>query len=706
MKQVTRLNDLEEENAKLRAEVKNLTRQMDILQDTVNSSKAAINAQSSIDTTLALKKARLEKYMNLLRKNSLNIIVLFEKNGCFVTCTNVFLQKAHIEDYGLINGRHYREVFECFCDKELLSRIDTAFCQAINDKTTIVLDEIIDIGRDGTLRNYNIGFTSMLDDAGVSEGVIVFFHDMTEVLQAKEQAESASRAKSVFLASMSHEMRTPMNAIIGMIRIAEQASEVEKKDYCLKKIEEASKHLLGVISDILDMSKIEANKFDLSYTDFSFEKMLTRITGVLDFPIAQKKQNLSIKIDDRIPKSIVSDEQRLSQVITNLFSNAIKFTPEQGHISLFCDWVEENDDVCTLMLEVADSGIGISKEQQEKLFHSFVQADGDISRRFGGTGLGLAISKRIVEMMNGEIWVESELGQGSRFIFTIKAKRGNIDYSSDAEWEKLRFLVVDDSVDVHGFFLNFALSHGNVCDIASDYQETVALLNAAGELAYDFIFVNWHLSTMNGVELTRKIKQLSYGSKVVIMVSTAEWTQIESDAKSADADTFISKPLFSSAVVDLINRYFSRQEVSDESLEEKSYEGLFVGKRILLVEDIDINREIVIALLKYTGIKIYCAENGVEAVRIFSAAPNFYDVILMDIHMPKMDGFEATRRIRALDYSKAKEIPIIAMTANVFKEDIDKSLDAGMNDHVGKPLDIDIVLMKLEQYLFSNIPGK
>ena len=394
-----------------------------------------------------------------------------------------------------------------------------------------------------------------------------------ELESAFEEAQAASRAKSNFLSNMSHEMRTPMNAIIGMTQIGKMAENTNKKDYAFEKIEGASNHLLGVINDVLDMSKIEAGKFELSYVEFSFEKMLHKALNVTSFRIEEKKQNFNLDIDPDIPRYFYGDDQRLTQVIANLLTNAVKFTPEKGSIWLKARLIHEEDGICTVQFEVKDTGIGISPEQQKHLFHSFEQAENDISRKFGGTGLGLAICKQIVGLMGGKIWIESELHKGASFIFNV------------------------------------------------------------------------------------------------LLIRVAEKT--DGEGKSG--------------------------LVGDEALLEEILS--LKGYCLLLAEDIDINREIVISLLESTELAIDCAINGVSALEMFSNTPEKYDLIFMDVQMPQMDGLEATRRIRRLDLLKAKEIPIIAMTANVFKEDIDKCLDAGMNGHIGKPLDLNEMMDILKHYL-------
>ncbi len=523
-----------------------------------------------------------------------------------------------------------------------------------------------------------------------------------ELLEAKEQAERASSAKSEFLSRMSHEMRTPMNTIIGMTTIGQSAADTARKDYCFGKIETASTHLLGVINDVLDMSKIEAGKFELSDTDFHLEKMLMQVTNVIQYRMEEKKQHFAVHIDPDVPHNIVADEQRLSQVITNLLSNAVKFTPEGGSVSLSVSCTGEEDGLCALRFEVQDSGIGISSEQQARLFHSFEQADGSVSRKFGGTGLGLAISKRIVDLAGGRIWVESDEGVGARFIFTIRAPRGQYEPPGPSVWSaggrSVSILAVDDEEDVRCYFQSLAERLGLACRTAASGEEACAMMAESGPP--DIAFVDMHMPDMDGLALTRHIKA-HYGSDtVVVMISATDWSSLDSEARQSGVDRFLSKPLFSSAIVDCLNACFGAlKEPTHLPGEEPGEEGLFAGRRILLAEDVDINREILMALLEHTGIQIDCAADGREAVRLFADAPGRFEAIFMDINMPEMDGFEAARLIRAMARPDAETIPIIAMTANVFREDIDRCLAAGMNDHVGKPLDIDDVIAKLKHYL-------
>jgi signal transduction histidine kinase/AmiR/NasT family two-component response regulator len=449
---------------------------------------------------------------------------------------------------------------------DIIENVDKTFREGAQDW----ISEI-----DGSLFHTNT--TPVYNTAGNVIGVVGSNDDLTELITlqqnleiAVEEAQAASRAKSSFLATMSHEMRTPMSAIIGMTTIGKNSTDKERKDYALNKVEEAAAHLLNVINDVLDLSKIEANKLELSFVEFDFEKMLQKIVNIINFRMDEKNQKFSLNVDRNIPRFVVGDDHRLTQVILNLLSNAAKFSPEQGEIGLDINLSGETEGICELRITVSDNGIGISAEQQTKLFRAFEQADSGITRRFGGTGLGLSISKHIIDLMDGAIWVESEIGKGSCFIFTVKVERGRGDNAAD---------------------------------------------------------------TAEGAE-----------------ISTA---------------------------------------------------GKFNGKKCLVVEDVEINQEIIISILEETGLNIDCANNGQEAVDMTASDPDKYDVILMDIQMPEMNGLEAARQIRALTAARSEHLPIIAMTAHVFKSDIEECLDAGMDDHIGKPFDADDLLKKLNKYLFT-----
>jgi CheY-like chemotaxis protein len=429
--------------------------------------------------------------------------------------------------------------------------------------------------------------------------------------------------------------------------------------------------------------------------------MLQRVVNVNNFLVDEKQQHFTVNIYRANPRTLKGYDHRLAQVITNLLSNAVKFTPEEGSVSVDARCVKEENKICTIQIAVKDTGIGITAEQQTRLFSSFQQAESSTSRKYGGTGLGLAISKRIVEMMGGTIWIESEQGKGSTFAFTVQAGRGTEEkrclLAPGVNWDNIRIMAVDDDPDVREYFADLAERIDVSCECEPGGEEALAAIERDG--SYDIYFVDWKMPGMNGVELTRKIREHSPENSVIIMISAAEWSAIEDEAKNAGVNKFLSKPLFPSSIVDLINESLGGVRKTASGADEAPIDN-FEGFRILLAEDVEINREIVITLLEPTRLAVDCAENGAEAVRLYSAAPEKYAMIFMDVQMPEIDGFEATRQIRALEAAKAMEgIPIVAMTANVFREDIEKCLEAGMNDHIGKPLDFEDVLAKLRRYL-------
>jgi signal transduction histidine kinase/DNA-binding response OmpR family regulator len=570
-----------------------------------------------------------------------------------------------------------------------------------------------------------------------------------EVADALAQAEQASKAKGDFLSNMSHEMRTPMNAIIGMTSIGRQANNIERKDYALEKIDDASAHLLGLINDILDMSKIEAGKLELCVSDFEFERMLRKVVNVINFRVEQRHQHFFVTIDNRIPKQLVGDDQRLAQVITNLLSNAVKFTEENGSIHLNATLAndkcsdQEDLDYCIIRVEIKDTGIGISEEQQTRLFRSFEQAESGTSRKFGGTGLGLAISKRIVELMEGKIWVESELGKGSTFIFTVRLKRSSqnlCDKSSPIiNWNNLRLLVVDNEQQILDYFTDFGKQNGIHFDVCNSGEAALTIID--NDISkYDMFLIDFSMPNMNGLQLSQHIRDLGSNAPIT-MISASDWSDIQPQAQQIGNMRYLAKPLFPSSILDLLTECFGKSHAKGQT--DKSAKGSrnhqlctdnkndSAGKcdmpcdsnmssdssgtvqdniwpdddvlasdiTILLAEDIAINQEIVIALLEPSQMQIIVAEDGEDVLEKFSLNPKRYDVILMDVQMPKMNGLDATRAIRALDDAWAKRIPIIAMTANVFKEDVENCLAAGMDDHLGKPLDLSELLGKLRFYL-------
>jgi len=562
------------------------------------------------------------------------------------------------------------------------------------------------------MEGLNIGAVDYIRKPFVAPLLLRRIKTHLSLIEHQVEAEKASHAKGEFLSHMSHEIRTPLNAIIGMINIAVNTEDVEKIKYCLQRAGSASKHLLNIINDILDMSKIEAHKFELSFGEFNFEKMLMEIINVTNVRAEEKNLNFAVILNTNVPSFIVGDELRFSQVIMNLLNNAIKFTPENGKVVLRVEKIEETDNEITLKTEVADSGIGMTDEQQKRLFTSYVQADSSITKNFGGTGLGLVISKQIVELMNGEIWIESKPNKGSKFIFTSKVQKGTgkteIQLSAKINRDELKILAVDDSEETRMYFAHVMEAFHLPCDIASNGKEALEMMGKTADKPYNLFFVDWQMPDMDGIELTKKIKEITGDKSFVIMLSMADWKTIEKEAIAAGVKQFIPKPIFPSVLINVINECIEIKPrdgtgLSSEGVKENNYN--FNDYSILVAEDVEINREILSTILEETGISIEFAQNGSSAVSMFQMHPDKYHLILMDVNMPEMDGYEATQAIRALEVEQSKKICIIAMTANVFREDIEKCLAAGMNDHIGKPIAPEALHEKLKKYLVKGLFG-
>ncbi len=517
-------------------------------------------------------------------------------------------------------------------------------------------------------------------------------------------AEDANKAKTVFLSNMSHEIRTPMNAIIGLDNIALNDPELpDKTREYLEKIDGSAHHLLKLINDILDVSRIEAGRMVIKNEEFSFSQLIEQVNTMISGQCRDKGLSYDCHIMNKVDDYYIGDDMKLKQILINILGNAVKFTPEGGCVTFSVEKVAKFDNKTTLRFEMKDNGIGMDKKFIPELFSAFSQEDTTSVNRYGSTGLGMAITKSIVEMMNGEIKVDSEKGKGTTFTVTVTLMNSDRKIESEQEGElrpqDLTVLIIDDD-DVASEHAKLVMdSIGIKSEEAHSGEEAVEMVRVreARQEPYNMILVDWKMPEMDGIETTKKIREVTGNDSVIIILTAYNWDDVFDDAKTAGVDSFLAKPLFASSVLEEFKSVLRKKNQAEKKRKQRKE---LNGRKILLAEDMMVNAEIMKELLKMRGMETDHAENGRICVDMFQEEPEgYYDAILMDMRMPEMDGLEATRAIRALDRSDAKTIPIIALTANAFDEDVQKSLQAGLNAHLSKPVEPDSLFRTLESLI-------
>ncbi len=537
--------------------------------------------------------------------------------------------------------------------------------------------------------------------------LIIFFvyfkmtrQQMKELEEAREEALEANKAKSTFLSNMSHDIRTPMNAIVGMTAIAmTHIEDREQVQNCLRKITLSGKHLLGLINDVLDMSKIESGKMTLTAERISLREVVEGVVGIVQSQIRGKSQNFNVHISNIIAEDVYCDSVRLNQVLINLLSNAIKYTQEGGSIqlSLYQEQAPEEmgEGYIRNHITVKDNGIGMTPEFVEHIFESYSRADSKRVNKTEGAGLGMAITKHIVNAMDGTITVESEPKKGTTFEVTVDFERADTE-EIEMVLPPWKMLVVDDDEALCRTAVEALDSIGIQSDWCMSGEKALEMVTKHHRMRddYQIVLLDWKLPGMDGIMVARQIRQIVDRDMPIILISAYDWNEFEEEAREAGIDGFISKPLFKSTLYHSLKKYMNVEEIQEKASEE------LVGRRILVAEDNDLNWEILKELLSDIGMELEWAENGKICLEKFrESKEGHFDAILMDVRMPVMTGYEATEAIRALDHPDAKKIPIIAMTADAFSEDIRRCLDSGMNAHTAKPINLDEVVLLLKKFI-------
>ena len=521
---------------------------------------------------------------------------------------------------------------------------------------------------------------------------------------AYRAAENASRAKTEFLSNMSHDIRTPMNAIVGLTAIA--GANIESQDRvveCLGKITKSSRHLLGLINEVLDMARIESGRISLAEEDFSLPELVDNLLTLTKPAIDEHHHQLEVHIEHIEHEAVCGDSLRIQQVFVNLMSNAVKYTPDGGNITLT---IKEKPNGFSKLgcyeFSIEDNGIGMTPEFQKIMFEPFSRADDHRTTKVQGTGLGMAIARNIVNLMNGDIQVESAPNKGTKITVTVYLKLQENEKEQEKELLDLPVLVVDDDKTCCESTVATLQEIGIAGEWVLTGKEAVERCYARHETNSDYfaVILDWKMPEMDGIATARKIRERVGEEVTIIILTSFDFSEIEEEARAAGVNAFMAKPLFRSRLTATLRQFTSgkKEENARNYLEDFAKEN-YAGKRILLVEDNELNREIATEIIGMTGVTIDIAENGKIAVeKVMEAPEKWYDLIFMDIQMPIMNGYEATAAIRALAGSRGK-VPIIAMTANAFAEDVQLAKNTGMNEHIAKPLDLNKLNDVLKQWL-------
>lgn len=562
-----------------------------------------------------------------------------------------------------------------------------------------------------SLNQNSIGVTVLVCAVILIVLLVIFYvyfkmtcRQLEDLEKARQDALAATKAKSLFLSNMSHDIRTPMNAIVGMTAIATaHIDDKEQVQNCLRKIALSGKHLLGLINDVLDMSKIESGKMTLTSEQISLREVIEGIVSIVQTQVKAKNQNFNVHIDNITAEDVYCDSVRLNQVLLNVLSNAVKYTQDSGTIQLSLyqedSPPEKGDAYVRTHIIVKDNGMGMEKDFLNHIFDSYTRADSKRVQKAEGAGLGMAITKYIVDAMEGTIDIKSELDKGTEIHLILDFERANVQ-DINMILPAWKMLVVDDDETLCHTAVEALKSIGIQSDWTLSGEKAIEMVTKHHQAHddYQIILLDWKLPGMDGLAVAKQIRKIVSTDMPIILISAYDWSEFEAEAKGAGINGFISKPLFKSTLFYGLKKYMNIEEEQDSEAAEIE----LLGRHILVAEDNELNWEIINELLTDIGMELDWTENGQLCVEKFEKSdPGYYDAILMDVRMPIMDGYEATRSIRSLSRPDAKTIPIIAMTADAFSEDIKRCLDSGMNAHTAKPINLDEVLALLKKYILK-----